>query len=592
VWCWDLETGKEIWRAKLVAPAFCVGLSGDGSTLVTAQESGDIHVWDAATGKERRSFQVGTISHPWHVTVSPDGKTVATTSGWVFSSSVAFWDAATGKLLSDLPGHASEITAAAFAPDGVTVYTAGRDRTLRAWDAATGRERSRAAAEPALELAVFPDGKSLYAAAAEGGSVRVLDAGTGKPVREFGVFKKALVGMALTADGKRLVVAGRDGEPGEGRCVRVCDARTGAVLREFGGPANIEQLAVRPDGEAVATSHVDQRVVLWNGVGKKLMELHGHGTRIGGFEKDKSPYRIGSVGLSADGRWLAYSDQEQGIVIVDARSGAEVGRAKPDVYYQNNAARPDVRNVLSFAPNNKTLAWSGVESTRDIFIIEVRTARVRLRLAGDSYPVQHLAFSPDGSRLFSTGPDGSALIWDVRGRPTAESEALPADRSAGWWDLLADEDALAAYGAMQEMAARPTAAVALLRARLKPVRALEPAKLAALLDRLDGPNFKDREAAAAEVVALGDVTEPKLREAARASASLEVRRRAEDALNRIEAGQLRPERAVEVLEMIGDDDARKLLREWADGMHGAARTADSAEALARLARSRGSGAGR
>jgi RNA polymerase sigma factor (sigma-70 family) len=592
VWCWDLETGKELWQARLPAPGHYPTLSGDGNTLVTAEDSGDVRVWDATTGKERRSFRAGTIGHSGQIAVSPDGRTVATKSAGSpanASSSVAFWDAATGQLLSDLPGHASGITAAAFAPDGATVYTAGRDRTLRAWDAATGRERSRTEAEPATELVVSPDGKTLYAAQANGGSVRVLDAGTGRAVREVAAFKKALVGMALTADGKRLVAAGRDGEPGEGFSIRVCDARTGAVLREFGGPDAVEQLAVRPDGEAVATSHVGQRVVLRDGDGKKLSEQVGRGRRATFWVKGETPYRIGSLGLSPDGRWLAFSDQEAGVVLVNARTGRETGRAKPGVYYQINPAQYEVRDVLAFAPDGKTLAWSGIESTPDVFLIEARSAGIRRRLRGDSIAVQRLAFSPDGSRLLSSGPDGAALVWDVSGRPAGAPEALPADRVAGWWDLLADDDARRAYGAMQEMAAHPAAAVALLRGKLKPVRALEPAKLATLLDRLDGPEFKDREAASVEVVALGEVTEPRLRELARSSASLEVRRRAEDALERIEAGRLRPERAVEVLETISAAGARQLLREWAGGMPGAARTADAAGALARLTRAGGGG---
>src|SRR5262249_48840874 len=128
-------------------------------------------------------------------------------------------------------------------------------------------------------------------------------------------------------------------------------------------------------------------------------------------------YAIGSVGLSPDGRWLAYSDQEAGVVLVDVPAGREAGRVKPDAYYQNPSARSELRDVLAFSPDGKTVAWSGVESTADVFLIDVEARQVRRRLAGDSQPVQQLAFSPDGSRLLSAGPDGSALIWDLGGRP-------------------------------------------------------------------------------------------------------------------------------------------------------------------------------
>ena len=124
--------------------------------------------------------------------------------------------------------------------------------------------------------------------------------------------------------------------------------------------------------------------------------------------------------------------------------------------------------------------------------------------------------------------------------------------------------------------------MALLREKLKPVTEVEAAKLDALFSRLDGTDFNDREAATQELVALADAAEPRLR-ASREASSLEVRRRAEAALNRIEAGRIRSERAVEVLEMIGDAAARKLLGELAAGMRGAARTADAAGAVATMA---------
>src|SRR5439155_18245254 len=40
------------------------------------------------------------------------------------------------------PGHAGDVTAVAYAPDGRTLATASWDRTVKLWDAATGAERA------------------------------------------------------------------------------------------------------------------------------------------------------------------------------------------------------------------------------------------------------------------------------------------------------------------------------------------------------------------------------------------------------------------------------------------------------------------
>jgi hypothetical protein len=167
---------------------------------------------------------------------------------------------------------------------------------------------------------------------------------------------------------------------------------------------------------------------------------------------------------------------------------------------------------------------------------------------------------------------------------------VKAEQVAAWWEALADPDAGKAYRAMKEMAAHPAEAVLLLRAKLPPVRAVGAARLDALLTRLDGDDFKEREAVSRELIALGDAVEPRLRAVLRGAPSLELKRRAEDALQRIDESRLRSERAIEVLGMIGDSSARKYLGEQAAGLPGAARTNDAAETLARLSHLRKEGA--
>ena len=105
-----------------------------------------------------------------------------------------------------------------------------------------------------------------------------------------------------------------------------------------------------------------------------------------------------------------------------------------------------------------------------------------------------------------------------------------------------------------------------------------------MLAKLDGAAFQDREAASRALVALADAAGPRLVESLRGAPTLEFKRRAEDVLDRIEASRLRSERAIEVLELIGDAAALNLLRELGRGMPGAAQTRDAAAALARASK--------
>jgi len=71
------------------------------------------------------------------VAFSPDGRTVISTSR---EKTLNLWDVATGRALRTLSGHSEFINTVAFAPDGKSVVSGSKDNTLKLWEVATGRE--------------------------------------------------------------------------------------------------------------------------------------------------------------------------------------------------------------------------------------------------------------------------------------------------------------------------------------------------------------------------------------------------------------------------------------------------------------------
>src|SRR5207249_6854737 len=109
-------TGREVRRlAGHQQPAHTLAFSPDGLTLLSVSNEQVIQ-WEAATGRELRQWKHLRITAA--LAVSPDRKTLATVAGETEDRTIRLWDAATGKQLQRLKGHSRAVMALAFSADG------------------------------------------------------------------------------------------------------------------------------------------------------------------------------------------------------------------------------------------------------------------------------------------------------------------------------------------------------------------------------------------------------------------------------------------------------------------------------------------
>src|SRR4029079_7975815 len=72
----------------------------------------------------------------WEVRFTPDGKRLASGS---FDKSVRLWDATTGRQFKVRTGHTQAVVGLDFSPDGKLLVTGGDDAKIRYWRASDGK---------------------------------------------------------------------------------------------------------------------------------------------------------------------------------------------------------------------------------------------------------------------------------------------------------------------------------------------------------------------------------------------------------------------------------------------------------------------
>ncbi len=423
IYRWDTATGKSLMPEVGDSAVEQILVTPDGSRVITRDQDGYGHLWDATSGKHLRRF-----SAAWQrgVALSPDGRFLACP---VDDSSATFTDPHGG------PCYGTRIS----------LYDIAGDKYGDRFPAFKGA---------AQDMVFTEDGKKLVTAEGLGGMVRVWDVEARKEERSFPILPDALKKQSyvvqrsqLSPDGKTVVVNYEDDPVNKFGGVRVrryqvrlWDVETGKELPELSGGSPIAK-AFSPDGRLVVTTggHICHVAT-----GKRVAALPGN-------------LSIGAAAFSRDGRFLATAVSGGVLKIWEVVTWTRRNEFK-------NGHRDGV-TTLAFAPGGPLL--SGSPDTT-VLAWDMRPPRVAdsvsLESAWDTLAAREVGESFRTEGRFLAAPADTARYFAERVKP---AEALDPRRVQRWLaDLDSDEFAVRA-GASNALEGLDQQAIPYLESTLK-----------------------------------------------------------------------------------------------------------------------------
>jgi WD40 repeat protein len=306
---WDAATQKPIGQPlEHQGPVHAVAFNPADHTLLTASRDQTARLWEPAP---TRPFLHEFDQHAQVMALawSPDGRSLVTGTD---AECAWRWQVNADKALSPPLKHKDDVWAVAYSPDGRTILTGSRDKTVRLWDAATGKRKKEFKHRFRVRSAAFsPDGRTILAEGGDGGGgeARLWDLATGRPLGQPLEVQGVVWQVAFRPDGKVCAIASGESTV---RLWDLASRKSWALAPRH--QARVVALAFSPDGQKLLTGSTDKTARLWDAAtGQPLGDPLHHAGAVWG------------VAFSADGRTVVTGGTEGCARLWDAAAGVPVG---------------------------------------------------------------------------------------------------------------------------------------------------------------------------------------------------------------------------------------------------------------------------
>jgi WD40 repeat protein/tetratricopeptide (TPR) repeat protein len=396
---WDLASGQPSGITATHGNSVEVAVTGvfvtpDGSHFATLG-GGFASVFDASG--TRLYFVDVPRAYTHRVAFTPDGKQILAASGRF----VDVRDVGSERVLRRFAGHSFDVRSMALSRDGSMLVTGSGDNTMRLWDFASGTQLELFRTSNANVASVDISGDRQYVAGTFGsGQAVVWRISNQQRVATQPVHTWNIASVVWHPDGTRVLSGGGDGQAVlTDVATRLFDDKlSDAIAAEY---SSVNNVAFGPDGTEFYLS-------IQNG----LVAVHG--------TQDFAQRRLISMVDPATGQpdpgwsaaWAEVTPDGK-TVLVAAYSGVQVFEADTGKYLRQLQSGPAPLWSVSPSPDGKLAAAGGEDGK--LYIWDVATGLPVLAAPLHTAPIQSVQFSPDGQTIGTAASDGTVRITGIDG---------------------------------------------------------------------------------------------------------------------------------------------------------------------------------
>jgi WD40 repeat protein len=276
VHAWDLSSGRLSMLEKQggaigSASLYFAGAAGSGLAVSANSKERGVSVWELATGKRRALLE--HTAYCRSASLSPDAMQAA---AGTMDNLVLVWDINKPAAQKRLRGHTGSVNSVAWRNGSAMIASAGQDKTIRLWDAATGAQLFMLEMQQSASSVSFsPDGENLLVATSNLHDFQAeqtpvlqvykLDALLAAPARRapepvlrLAGHSKGIAQAAYSATGRYIYSASHD------NTAAIYDAATGKQLARLEHAAGVRAAAFTPDEKYFLAASADGQIKIWN----------------------------------------------------------------------------------------------------------------------------------------------------------------------------------------------------------------------------------------------------------------------------------------------------------------------------------------